>query len=136
MARSPLRCIPKTRMQLIAAADVGAFAAAAFGDPGSFASQDIDLAAEALTMSEVAGTLESALGRAVTAVALTPEQALARGLAPGWIRSQEWSNEVGLPGRYRRAGALGRPTHLLRELGSQPLQRHRRLRSRLRGNLP
>ena len=86
---------PQTRMQLIAAHDVGAFAAAAFGEPGRFASQDIDLAAEALTMSEVAGTLESVLGRAVTVVALAPEQALARGLAPGWVRSQEWSNEVG-----------------------------------------
>lgn len=86
---------PQTRMQLIAADDVGAFAAAAFGDPGRFASQNIDLAAEALTMEEVAGTLTEAVGRKVVAITLTPEQAVARGLHPGWVRSQEWTNEVG-----------------------------------------
>ena len=86
---------PQTRMQLIAADDVGAFAAAAFGDPGRFAFQDIDLAAEALTMEEVAGTLTEAVGRKVVAIALTPDQTVARGLHPGWVRSQEWTNEVG-----------------------------------------
>jgi uncharacterized protein YbjT (DUF2867 family) len=86
---------PHTRMQLIAADDVGAFAAAAFSDAGRFASQEIDLAAEALTMEEVAGALTEALGRKVVAIALTPEQAVVRGLHPGWVRSQEWTNEVG-----------------------------------------
>ncbi|HSW17216.1 MAG TPA: NmrA/HSCARG family protein, partial [Ramlibacter sp.] len=39
--------------------------------------------------------LTEAVGRKVVAIALTPEQALARGLHPGWVRSQEWTNEVG-----------------------------------------
>ena len=84
-----------TRMQLIAAEDVGQFAAAAFSDPERFSLQDIDLAAQALTMGEVAQALSKATGRRVTAVALSPAQALERGLHAGWVRSQEWSNEVG-----------------------------------------
>lgn len=84
-----------TRMQLIAADDVGAFARAAFDDPETFNRRNIDLAAEALTMAEVASTLTNVLGKKVVAVALTPEEAVARGLFPGWVRSQEWSNEIG-----------------------------------------
>ena len=84
-----------TRMQLIAADDVGAFAACAFDAPGSFAGHSIDLAAQALTMGEVAQTLAAVVGRSIAATALTPEQAVARGLHQGWVRSQEWSNEVG-----------------------------------------
>lgn len=87
--------LPQTRMQLIAADDVGAFAAAAFCDPAGFASQEVDLAAEALTMGEVAATLAQATGRRIVAVSLTPGEALERGLNPGWVRSQEWTNEIG-----------------------------------------
>ena len=46
-------------------------------------------------MSEIAGVLAEATGRGVIARALTPADALARGLNPGWVRSQEWTNEVG-----------------------------------------
>ena len=87
--------LPQTRMQLVAADDVGAFAAAAFGDSAAFASQEIDLAAQALTMGEIAAALAGATGRRVVALSLTPGEALARGLNPGWVRSQEWTNEVG-----------------------------------------
>lgn len=87
--------LPQTRMQLIAADDVGAFAAAAFGDGAGFASQEIDLAVEALTMGEIADVLARATGRQVVARSLTPGEALARGLNPGWVRSQEWTNEIG-----------------------------------------
>lgn len=83
-----------TRMQLVAADDVGVFARAAFENPARLHGQNIDLAAEALTMGEVAEVLGRVLGKTVSAIALTPEQAIARGLFPGWVRSQEWSNEV------------------------------------------
>jgi uncharacterized protein YbjT (DUF2867 family) len=85
----------QTRMQLIAADDIGAFAAAAFADPARFASRNIDLAAQALTMGEIATVLSKVIGHAITTTALTPAQAIARGLHPGWVRSQEWTNEVG-----------------------------------------
>jgi len=86
---------PATKMQLIAADDIGAFACAAFMAPCDFAGQEIDLAGDALTMQEVAAVLSATLGRGVASLSLTPAQALARGMSAGWVRSQEWSNEVG-----------------------------------------
>lgn len=86
---------PDTRLQLIAADDVGAFACAALSDPAHFDHQSIDLAAEALTMEQVAATLSRVLGKQVTARSVSPDDAKAAGLFPGWVRSQEWTNEVG-----------------------------------------
>jgi uncharacterized protein YbjT (DUF2867 family) len=86
---------PATRMQMIAADDVGAFACAAFIDPERFDRQDIDLAAEALTMDEVAATLTRVLGKHVEATSVSADEAVKAGLFPGWVRSQEWTNEVG-----------------------------------------
>src|SRR5262249_49565931 len=68
----------RTRMQLIAADDIGAFACAAFENPDGYNGRNIDLAAEALTMSEVARILTDVTDRRVIAVELTPEQAIAR----------------------------------------------------------
>jgi len=87
--------LSSTRMQLISADDVGAFARAAFDDPSKHHGKNIELAAEALTMPEVASVLSRVTGRPVVNKSLTPEQALGRGLFPGWVRSQEWSNQVG-----------------------------------------
>jgi uncharacterized protein YbjT (DUF2867 family) len=84
-----------TRLQLIAADDVGRFARHAFERPAIYSSRNIDLAAEALTMNQVAQVLSRVTGHKVAAVELTPQQALARGLSAGWVRSQEWSNEIG-----------------------------------------
>ncbi|HZR38408.1 MAG TPA: NmrA family NAD(P)-binding protein [Nevskia sp.] len=86
---------PDTTLQLIGAADIGAFAAAAFAQPQAFAGHSIDLAAEAPTVAQIAATLAQVLGREIRAVELTPQQALARGLHPGWVRTQEWINEAG-----------------------------------------
>jgi uncharacterized protein YbjT (DUF2867 family) len=84
-----------TRMQLIAADDVGAFACAAIVDPARFDRRDIELAVGALTMSDVAATLSRVLGKRVEAQVMSPDEAIAAGLFPGWVRSQEWTNEVG-----------------------------------------
>jgi len=86
---------PDTVLQLVSAGDVGAFAAAALADPAPFDHRDIDLAAEAPTIAGIAASLARVLGRDIRAVQLTPEEALARGLHAGWVRSQEWTNEVG-----------------------------------------
>jgi uncharacterized protein YbjT (DUF2867 family) len=86
---------PDTHMQLIAADDVGAFARASILDPERFDHRDIDLAVEALTMSEAAATLSRVLGKRVVARSVSPDEAIAAGLFPGWVRSQEWTNEVG-----------------------------------------
>lgn len=87
--------LPETRMQLIAANDIGAFACAAFEHPTSYHQKNIDLAAEALTMSEIASTLSRVLNKDVVARSVDGNEAIASGLYPGWVRSQEWNNEVG-----------------------------------------
>jgi len=84
-----------TRLQLIAADDIAAFAAAAVADPMSFDRCSIDLAAEALTMTEIATILSRVSGVEISAVHLSPNEAKQAGLFPGWIRSQEWTNEIG-----------------------------------------
>jgi len=86
---------PDTQLHFIAADDVGAFAAAALTDPARLHGQTIPLAAQALTMTEVAETLASVLRANVRAVHVTPQEAIARGIFPGWVNSQEWMNEVG-----------------------------------------
>ena len=86
---------PQTRMQLIAGDDVGAYAAAAITAPTRFDRRNIDLAAEALSMAEVAAIISRVLARHVRAEAVSPEEARAAGLSPGWVRSQEWTNEIG-----------------------------------------
>ena len=86
---------PDTRLQLIAADDVGVFACAAFADPARFHGQNIDMAAEALTQDEVAAVLNRELGKSVTAQSVSPDEAVATGMFKGWVRTQEWINEVG-----------------------------------------
>jgi len=87
--------LPDTRMQLIAADDVGAVACAAFLDPHGFNQQNLDLAAQALTMADVAQALSIGLDTPVSAQSVSPDEAIAAGMFAGWVRSQEWTNEVG-----------------------------------------
>jgi uncharacterized protein YbjT (DUF2867 family) len=54
---------PSSRLQLVAAESIGAFAQAAFSEPKRFNEQNIDLATEALTMDEVAATLQRVLNK-------------------------------------------------------------------------
>jgi len=87
--------LPQTRMQLIAADDVGAYARAAIAEPARFDRRSIGLAAEALSMPQVAEVLSRTLRKRVRAETVSPEEARTSGLAAGWVRSQEWTNEVG-----------------------------------------
>lgn len=87
--------LPDTHMQLIAADDVGAVARAAFADPTAFNQQSLDLATQALTMEEVAAALSAVLDKPVGAQSVGPDEAIKAGLFAGWVRSQEWTNEVG-----------------------------------------
>lgn len=68
-----------TRLDLIAAEDVGRFAAAAFAEPGRFDEQEIPLAAESLTMGEVAAILAKASGQRVVARSLGEQEMVATG---------------------------------------------------------
>ncbi len=85
----------QTRLDLIAAQDVGRFAAAAFADPARFHQQEIALAAESLTMAEVAQVVARISGKRVSAHFLSEPEMLATGANPGLVSSQRWANVEG-----------------------------------------
>ncbi|WPB75222.1 NmrA/HSCARG family protein [Archangium violaceum] len=84
-----------TRLDWIAAQDIGAFAAAAFADPERFHGHEIDLAAESVTLVEIAAKLTEATGKPVSAVTSSEDEMLARGEHAGLVRSQVWDNVEG-----------------------------------------
>jgi uncharacterized protein YbjT (DUF2867 family) len=98
---------PETRLDLIDSADIGRFAAAAFADPARFSGQDIDLAAEALTMTEIAATISEVTGRKVEVDHLSPEEAIARGNHPGFVTTEAWLNVEGYKVDLEKARSRG-----------------------------
>jgi uncharacterized protein YbjT (DUF2867 family) len=97
----------ETRLDLIAAADVGRFAAAAFIDPVRFDRMEIDLAAESLTMEQAAQAIAAATGKPVAAHSLSADQAVAMGNAPGLTESQQWASVEGYKVDIAKANAHG-----------------------------
>ena len=87
--------LPGARLDWIAADDVGALAASALNDPQRWHGQTVPLASEKLTMSEVAHHLGNVLGSQISVSHVSPDEARAKGLAPGWVNAQEWINAVG-----------------------------------------
>ncbi len=98
---------PDTRLDLIAAADIGRFAAAAFADPARFDRQEIDLAAESLTMAQVAEILSEVSGTPVVARSMRGADARAAGVMPGLVESQQWANVEGYKVDIDRAHGHG-----------------------------
>lgn len=84
-----------TRLDMIAAEDVGHFAAAALQDPRRFNGMSIDLAADSLTMTEVAAILQDIKGVPVKAVFTSVAAALDAGANPELVRSYEWDDVEG-----------------------------------------
>jgi uncharacterized protein YbjT (DUF2867 family) len=99
---------PGTELALVAVADIGAAAAAAFADPARFHRVELELASELATMKRVAEVLSRTFGVEITAPDMTPEEAVAAG-APAWAVRHEWQNEVGHPARPEFARTLGIP---------------------------
>lgn len=108
-----------TRLQLVSAEDVGRFAAAALADPQRFGGHSIDLAAEEPSIHQIAATLSRALARSIEVVELTPEQALQRGQSSGWVRSQEWINQVGYHADIEALAVYGLPLTRLEDWAAQ-----------------
>lgn len=96
-----------SRLDLIAAADVGRFAAAALADPARFDKQEIDLAAEALTMREIADVLTTELGRPIAVRHYSVPEAIERGHSPGLTESQQWASIEGYKVDVGKANAHG-----------------------------
>lgn len=78
---------PDTRLDWIAAQDIGAFAAAAFADPERFHGHEIDLAAESVTMDELAAKMAEGTGKPVSAVSSSEDELVARGYHALLVRS-------------------------------------------------
>ncbi|SOD58311.1 Uncharacterized conserved protein YbjT, contains NAD(P)-binding and DUF2867 domains [Streptomyces zhaozhouensis] len=97
---------PDTRLSLVATADIGRAAAAAFAAPERFHRVELELAGDHLAMTAVAEVLSDALGRELAAPDMTEEEALAAGM-PRMGASHEWLNVVGQPARPRFARELG-----------------------------
>ncbi|ACT07124.1 NmrA family protein [Dickeya chrysanthemi Ech1591] len=101
--------LPETRLDMIAADDIGSFAVAAFSDPARFSGHSIDLAAESLTMEEVASALSVGTGCLVSAQSLTAAEAIAQGNSPGLVSSQIWDNLEGYRVDIQAAKSWGIP---------------------------
>lgn len=56
---------PKTRLQMIAVADIGQYGALAFTDAATFKNRELDIAGDAATMPQAAAALSAGLGRAI-----------------------------------------------------------------------
>ncbi|QIQ01966.1 NmrA family NAD(P)-binding protein [Streptomyces liangshanensis] len=99
---------PATELSLIAVADIGAAAAAAFADPARFHGVELELAGDRLPMTRIAEILSHALGLELTAPSMTAAEALAAG-GPAFGATHERMNVVGHPARPAFARALGIP---------------------------
>ncbi len=84
---------PDKPLQMIAVADIGAFAAMAFHDPDQYLDQAIELAGDELTMPQVAEKLEKALGNAVTYEQSPPAEI--RKSSADMATMFEWFNRYG-----------------------------------------
>lgn len=86
---------PDTRLDWIAAQDIGAFAAAAFADPERFHGHEIDLSAECVTLVEVAAKITKVTGKPVSAVTFSEDELIAQGHHALLVKSQVWDNVEG-----------------------------------------
>ncbi|RMI43608.1 NmrA/HSCARG family protein [Streptomyces triticirhizae] len=99
---------PTTRLSLVASADIGRAAAAAFVAPDRFHGVELELAGDYRSMTEVAAILSRALGTELAAPEMTEEEAFAAGM-PGMGVSHAWLNVAGQPARPEFARELGIP---------------------------
>lgn len=107
---------PQTRLDLIAAADIGRVAAAVFDDTsGRYHHRELDLAAESLTMSEVAATISAVTGSAVAAQHVSAEDAVAAGTHRGVVENQLWASAEGYRVDSAQARGHGVPLQSFRD---------------------
>jgi uncharacterized protein YbjT (DUF2867 family) len=99
----------ETKLALVAADDIGAAAALAIGEPSGFAT--LELAGDVLSMEEIGATLSEACRTLIRVRTATAAEAIASGQNPGWVRAQQWLNEVGYPARPEHMISMGlKPT--------------------------
>jgi len=84
---------PEVQVQLIAGADIGAFAALAFARPGEYLGATVELAGDELTMTEIAAARRRHLGRPIEYRAI-PREALS-GRDPDVLAGYRFANQGG-----------------------------------------
>jgi uncharacterized protein YbjT (DUF2867 family) len=103
---------PRTKLQMIAADDIGRYGARAFTDAAALNRREIDLAGDEVTLPEAAATLAQAMGRPITFV--SPPIAQVRQYSEDVALMLEWFDRVGynadIEGLVREFGF--RPTTL------------------------
>jgi uncharacterized protein YbjT (DUF2867 family) len=90
----PLPLSPQTSLQQISVEDIGAFAAMAFQHPEKWRGRTVELAADELTMVQMAELLGRASGRRVSYVQIPWEQFHERA-GEEMTRMYRWFNDVG-----------------------------------------
>ncbi|KAI1104530.1 NAD dependent epimerase/dehydratase [Jackrogersella minutella] len=84
---------PEAKLGWVDAADVGKVVATALSDPDRYSGKEIPLAAESLTIGELAEKVGKAIGKPVTTEFYTDSELAAMG--PGLMTaSQKWASEV------------------------------------------
>jgi len=84
---------PKTRLQMIAVDDIGAFVALAFMNPDEYIGTSLDIAGDELTGPEIAGVFGSAIGKTVKFEELPIEEV--RKFSEEYAIMYEWFNKTG-----------------------------------------
>ncbi|MBM7115048.1 NmrA/HSCARG family protein [Archangium primigenium] len=100
---------PQTVIALIAVKDIGEAGAAALLAPEKFHRVELELAGERLTMTDIARILGEAWNVSPEAPDITPEEALAQGMPPAFVKNYQQLNEVGSPATPEQARSLGLP---------------------------
>ena len=85
---------PDKTLQVISGHDIGAFAAAAFNNPGTYAGQEIDIAAETVTMNDIAAALGRVAGHDVRYEQI-PEADWPHVSPPSTIAMTRWYQQFG-----------------------------------------
>ena len=79
---------PETKLQYIAADDIGAFVAVAFEDPKTFIGKTLELAGDEQTMAQTVEVFSRVIGRPVRYIEIPLEQA--RSFDPNLAKVSEW----------------------------------------------
>ena len=79
---------PETKLQFIAADDIGAFVAVSFEDPKTFIGKSLELAGDELTITQTVEVFSSVIGRSVRFIEMPLEQA--RSFDPNLAKVTEW----------------------------------------------
>jgi uncharacterized protein YbjT (DUF2867 family) len=85
---------PDREFQQVAADDIGAFAALAFADPGSWLGREVDLAGDERSMREVANVFAAVIGRPVAYVQFAWDD-YRRVMGEEYYKMMRWFEDVG-----------------------------------------